>query len=103
MRVTVDLDTKDFKQLQKTVLAGMSFRDRRGKPFGVPNEIYKTRKGYHITWRGLDLSQEEAMAIRSIIGDDEARVIFDLFTEPKQVLFRKKKRKKVKRRWYDDI
>ena len=92
MRVTVDLDTKDFRELQRTLRAGFELK------LGVPDKIEKTRKGYHIVWRGKKLSKDEALALRTILGDDEMRIFFDLFTEPFQVLFRKKRIKKIKRK-----
>ena len=92
MRVTVDLDTKDFRELQKTLRAGFDLK------LGVPNKIEKTRKGYHIVWRGKELSFDEAMAFRIMLGDDDMRILFDLFTEHKQVLFRRKRIKRIKRK-----
>ncbi len=92
MRVTVDLDTKDFRALQETIRTGLDLK------LGMPDKIEKTRKGYHIVWRGKDLSFDEALAFRVMLGDDFMRVVLDLFTEPKQVLFRRKRIKKLKRR-----
>jgi len=95
MRVTIDLDTRDWYELVKVLKAGFDFK------LGMPKKIEKTRKGYHIVWDGLKLSKDEAIAIRSIIGDDDMRVFFDLMTPPFQVLFRKKRRKKIKVVRYD--
>lgn len=96
MRITVDLDTKDFGELQETIRAGLDLG------LGVPGKIEKTRKGYHIVWRNKDLSFDEALAFRVILGDDEMRVFFDLTTVPRQVLFKRKRVKKVKGRWFDE-
>lgn len=60
----------------------------------LPAEIWRTSKGYHLIWRGLDISTEESYRRREMLGDDPNRIRLDK-SSPKrigQVLFSEKKR-----------
>ncbi|MEM2919009.1 MAG: hypothetical protein QXY62_05890 [Candidatus Altiarchaeota archaeon] len=86
MRVTLDLDSKSRIKLWYVCLKG---RFLIGKP---PDEIYKTRKGYHIIWSGLPITFEKSIELRKKLGDDKNRIRLDLCGKKrlKNVLFDEK-------------
>jgi len=89
MRLTIDIDSWWFSDLQKTICTALDI----GLPF--PNVIRKssTKRGYHVIWRNLDITFEECIKLREILNDDPIRIKLDAerVKKPKQVLFRKKK------------
>lgn len=89
MRVTVDLDSWWFTDLQKTIIKAEQIG------LGFPHKIRKspTKRGYHLIWYGLNLSEDDTIKIREILNDDPIRVKLDKErpNKPKQVLFTKKK------------
>jgi len=89
MRLTIDLDGWWFTDLQRIINNALTL----GLPF--PNVIRRSpsKRGYHIIWRNLNISFEEAVALREILEDDPMRIKLDIErpNKPKQVLFRKKK------------
>lgn len=60
-----------------------------GKP---ADEIYRTRRGFHIIWKDLPITFEQSLRYRKLIGDDKNRIALDKDCpeKPKQVLFTKK-------------
>ena len=88
MRVTIDLDDKRWWKVMWVLLKGcLIFRK-------FPDEVRlsATGKGYHIIWRGLNISEAEMFRYRKIIGDDKNRVGLDLASRKRvpQVLFKEK-------------
>lgn len=89
MRVTLDLDGRFavFK-LAYALLIGI-FQFRR-----LPCTVRRSSggHGFHVIWRGLPFSQEEAAKWRLVLGDDVRRIEADFASslKPKQVLFYKK-------------
>ena len=57
-------------------------------------------KGYHLIVSGLPISFQQAIEIRRWLGDDQQRIKFDLQhknqSKPKQILFTKKGKKRIK-------
>jgi len=91
MRVTVDIDSKWWNDLFRVLEKGFELG------LGMPNEIRKTRRGYHIIWRGLSITKEECLELRKKLGDDEKRIMLDQTKpyKPFQVLFTKKRIRKI--------
>lgn len=89
MRVTVDLDSWWFTDLQRTILKAIEVG------IGLPDKIRKspTKRGYHLIWYGLNLSNEDVTKIREALNDDPLRIQLDKErpNKPKQVLFTRKK------------
>ena len=89
MRLTIDIDSWWFTDLQRTIIRALNL----GLPF--PNVIRRSPsgRGYHVIWRGLNITEKQALQFRLELGDDPLRVKFDSErpNKPKQVLFRKKK------------
>jgi len=87
MRLTIDLDSWWFQDLQSIIFKA----DFLGLPF--PDIIRKSpsKKGYHIIWYGLS-KEDDILKYRLLLKDDTARIFFDVVGEPKQVLFKKKRR-----------
>jgi len=93
MRVTIDLDSWWFQDLQKTIL--------KAEPvLGFPDRIRKSPsgKGYHIIWYMVNVSKIELIYLRLLLGDDIRRIRFDVTrpSKPNQVLFKKKKKVVIK-------
>jgi len=81
MRVTCDIDKGG---VLKSLILGLILFNKRP-------EVRKTRRGYHLIWKGLNLSRDEVLRFRMILRDDPKRVIMD--GNPKkvfQVLFKEK-------------
>ena len=89
MRVTIDLDSWWFTDLQRAINKAYELG------LGFPDVIRKSpsKCGYHLIWYGVAKSEEECLKLRSELGDDWRRVKLDAVRakKPKQVLFRKKK------------
>ena len=86
MRVTIDIDREGIRHIIVPLLKGIIVNRK------LPDKIRKTGKGYHIIWSGLDISFEESIRRRKIIGDDPNRVRLDSIGTKriKQVLFKEK-------------
>jgi hypothetical protein len=98
VRVTIDMDSKNLLELLKCYynLAHMA------QAFGSDVEAYETRRGYHIIAYGLPISQEEALYLREVYGDDQARIDIDArqVEKPKQILWTHKRMKASRQRLY---
>jgi hypothetical protein len=56
-----------------------------GKP---ADSIYRTRRGFHIIWRNLEISAERSMVLRDKLSDDRIRMKLDTHgNRLRQVLF----------------
>lgn len=90
MRVTIDIDERDLVRLGKIIAF---FR----KNYGIIPEVRvsSSGRGFHVIAYGLDISYEESLKIRKMLGDDANRVMLDeSILKPKQVLFSVKNGKK---------
>ena len=87
MRVTVDLDRKSISELM-TVLVKGSVLCRK-----IPSNIRRTRKGYHLIWRGLPIDEQKMYLLRFRLHDDRNRIRLDILSPKriKQVLFSEKR------------
>lgn len=84
MRVTIDYDSRNLFGLFLCISKGIFLLKK--KP-----ELWKTRKGFHLIWRGLKLSNDESLKLRYIIGDDRNRIELDKSTKRiTQILFTSK-------------
>ena len=96
MRVTIDLDSWWFTDLQRIINKAYEIG------LGFPDILRKSprKSGYHLIWFNAAKSEEEANKLRRILEDDEKRVTLDekISKKPKQVLFRKKKVFIIRRR-----
>lgn len=83
MRVTIDLDSSSKIRLKWALLKG---RLLCGKP---ADEIYRTRRGFHLLWFNVPITEEQMFRYRKILNDDKKRIELDKECEkkPKQVLF----------------
>ena len=85
MRVTVDLDTDNALDMLK------AYYNLRCGTDDV--EVYRTRRGYHVIGYGFDLTPEEAVTVRTVLGDDENRIRLDEIAasggnaKPQQILW----------------
>ena len=84
MRVTIDVDHQfNFLQIQKGIEMFGRFPEIRKSPSG---------RGYHLIWRNLQISWEESMKYRRLLGDDPRRIMIDKVSRgATQVLFSKKR------------
>jgi len=85
MRITIDLDTRSKLKLNWTLLKGRLLCGKKA------DEIYQTRKGFHVIWHGLKIDKETSFRWRGLLGDDRNRIRLD--RNPKritQVLFAEK-------------
>ena len=98
VRVTIDLDSKNLLELLKCYY---NLR-HMAQAHGGEVEAYETRRGYHIIAYGLPVSQEEALYLREIYGDDLARVDIDArqVEKPKQILWSHKRLRPSRQRLY---
>jgi len=89
MRLTIDLDSWWFTDLQRVINKAIELG------LGFPDIIRRSpsKKGYHLIWYGLKLSKNEIIKLRLMLGDDVNRIYFDIVCDgkPEQVLFYKKK------------
>lgn len=86
MRVSIDLDSQNPIELGWCLIKGIY------KCKQMPRKIRKTRRGYHVIWQGLNISEHKMYVYRRIIGDDTNRIRLDRLSEGrlKQVLFSEK-------------
>jgi hypothetical protein len=87
MRVTVDIDSKSKLSLWWVLFKG---RILLGK---TADNIHKTRKGWHVIWHSLPMTEEASFTYRKILGDDKNRIRLDHFSNKRlhQVLFSEKR------------
>lgn len=83
MRITVDIDNKSKLSLWWVLFKG---RILLGK---TADNIHKTRKGWHVIWHSLPMTEEASFTYRKILGDDKNRIRLDHFSNKRlhQVLF----------------
>jgi hypothetical protein len=85
LRVTIDIDSKNPLILMKTLIMGTL------KFMRFPYLFEKSRKGYHVGWHGMDITEREMLVARLALGDDKNRVRLDMMPNRiQQVLFDKK-------------
>lgn len=82
-----DLDTRSKIKLRWVLLKG------RFLIGWTADEIYRTKRGFHLIWRNVQISEEESLRYRKILSDDKHRIELDESCpkKPKQVLFDEKK------------
>ena len=93
MRVSIDLDSRSRPKLKWALLKGRFLIGR------TADEIYRTRRGFHLIWYNVPISEEKMFRYRKILNDDKRRIELDRNCplKPKQVLFCEKKST-----YYDD-
>jgi len=69
MRVTVDLDTAATLPMLSAYYNLKTITD--------DVEVYRTNRGYHIVGYGLPITQDDAIDIRQLLGDDANRIHLD--------------------------
>ena len=98
MRITVDLDSWWFQDLQRVIYKAYNIVTSR-RLLGFPDELKRSPrgKGYHLIWYGAVSDINEALIIRKYLEDDSLRIKLDYESKhkPKQVLFDKRKCKKI--------
>lgn len=72
VRVTIDSDSDSSLSLLWCVFKGYL---RTGK---MPEKVRKSQRGYHIIWKGIDMTEKECIKARAFIGDDSNRLKMDL-------------------------
>ena len=87
MRVTIDLDDQSLLSFIITITKGYIMLKR------LPDLTRRTKKGYHLIWRHLNISQNKSYILRKFIGDDKNRLSLDMSSKKriKQILFTTKK------------
>jgi hypothetical protein len=87
MRVSIDRDTHNPIDIMWCMIKGIYLCRR------LPFKIRKTRRGYHLIWKGLPIPEYKMYAYRKVIGDDKNRIFLDRLSTHrlKQVLFSEKK------------
>ncbi|MFH8087003.1 MAG: hypothetical protein QW609_04255 [Candidatus Aenigmatarchaeota archaeon] len=85
MRITCDID-KGIPFLFFTIFKGLILIGKK------PDEIIRTKKGFHVIWYNVNIPYETHFAYRKVLGDDEKRIMADLDNKRvSQVLFDIKK------------
>lgn len=86
MRVSLDYDNHNVVKLAYFLAKGIAMNKK------LPSMIRKTRRGFHVIYRGLDISEREMFVRRYRLGDDLRRIHLDMSCpkKPKQVLFCRK-------------
>jgi hypothetical protein len=94
MRVTIDIDSHNIFKVILCVSKGFILLKR------LPKYIRKTGRGYHIVWRGLNISEKQSYIYRKVLGDDPKRIMLDLsigkIRKQTQILFNRKEIKVYK-------
>ena len=95
MRVTIDLDSRDWLPAVRIFYLLKYF-------FGNAY-IRRTRRGYHLK-AYAPISYEESLRLRQALGDDPVRVKLDSerCRKPKQILWTMKE-KHINGEWQDDV
>ena len=83
IRVTVDIDEKSPLKMAFCIVKGTILCKR------LPYLLRKTKRGWHIGWNHLSITEEESFLLRYRLGDDSNRIFLDMSCpkKPKQVLF----------------
>jgi hypothetical protein len=82
IRVTCDIDNDSSLPLLWSVTKGLYKLGR------FPDRVRLTERGYHVIYKNLDMTEEESMRCRLVLGDDANRVKLDKGgNRIKQVLF----------------
>ena len=86
MRVSLDYDNHSILKLLYYLIKGTFICKK------LPSEIKKTKRGYHVTFRGLPISENQSNLIRFRLKDDLKRLHLDMSCpkKPHQVLFYRK-------------
>lgn len=86
MRVTVDIDERSLFKMLCVAVRGSILCGR------LPFKIRRTERGWHLIWKGLNISEAESIKYRKILGDDPNRIKLDeeCTKRIKQVLFTEK-------------
>ncbi|MEM1543712.1 MAG: hypothetical protein QXP52_02250 [Candidatus Aenigmatarchaeota archaeon] len=86
MRVTVDLDDNSLFKMLCVAVKGTILCKK------LPFKIRRTERGWHLIWKGLNISEEKSIEYRRKLGDDENRIKLDLECSKRirQVLFTEK-------------
>jgi hypothetical protein len=85
MRVTIDCDGNSKIMLLWRLFKGFLVTKK------FPEEIRRTRRGYHAIWRGLKIDMNKVFVYRMFIGDDCNRLKMDMLTKiMPQILFSEK-------------
>jgi hypothetical protein len=87
MRITCDYDFKSRIKLYYYLLKGRILCRKWA------DNIYRTRKGYHVIYTGLSISPERSMELRKKLNDDINRIRLDSASDKRlsQVLFSEKR------------
>lgn len=87
MRITIDLDTHNniIKNISKFIGYVLLYQ--------YPNKTRKTRKGFHLIYRNLNITENKMYLYRYLMLDDRNRIRLDRCSNKriKQVLFSNKK------------
>lgn len=91
MRVTIDLDKKNPITLFITLLKGFILYRK------IPNYFRITKRGYHIGWIRIPISEHKMYVHRQMLGDDKKRILLDklCYGKPKQTFFTHKNHYKL--------
>jgi hypothetical protein len=86
IRVTVDIDQKNPLKMAYCVAKG-TFLCKK-----LPYLIRKSKRGWHIGWHHLPITERESYLLRYRLSDDLKRLHLDMSCpkKPKQVLFSEK-------------
>jgi len=85
MRITIDLDNCSVLKLFFTIFKGLVLCRK------FPDEIEKTKRGFHLIYFDVPISIRKHYAYRYFIGDDYERIKFDMNKKRAiQVLFNEK-------------
>jgi hypothetical protein len=86
VRLTIDIDNRE--DLGTVIFRGLYYVGK--KPDVI--RLSSSKRGYHVIWRGLKISEERSIELRKLIGDDPKRIYLDECSDirTKQVLFSKK-------------
>jgi len=71
MRLSLDIDSDSLFPLFFSIFKQFIFTRR------FPDELIKTRKGYHLVTHGLGIGEERCRILRALCGDDINRVRYD--------------------------
>lgn len=107
MRITIDQDSRSLMSLAWKMFKGiigiwMVAREFRLLPDEI--ELSATKKGYHLIWYDLKISEKQMFLLRKFIGDDPNRLWLDMCSPKriKQVLFTSKRIIYYKKRGGDE-
>jgi len=87
IRTTVDIDQRNPLKMVYCIAKGTILCRK------FPYLIRKTKRGWHVGWHHLQISEMESLKLRLAIGDDPKRIFLDMTCQkkPKQILFSEKR------------